>query len=265
MSAPMNQISELLFQKSFAECSAEELRQVTAQFPYFAPAHYMLLKKFDPSTEEYRTQYQKAILYFHDPLSFEFFLNHNDVANHELKEAPTGISMATAQSESNDIIEEEPDDNNTNNPAETSEHEPVLPHTAALAAIDMSAPAEGELSFEAYHTVDYFASQGIKLSQEDVGKDKFGRQLKSFTDWLKVMKRVSPGTAATPQDAKTEDGVASQATHSVAESDIVTESMAEVWAKQGNRRKAADIYRKLSLLYPAKSAYFVAKINDLDV
>ena len=47
------------------------------------------------------------------------------------------------------------------------------------------------LSFGAYYTIDYFASQGIKVSQEENPKDKFGKQLKSFTDWLKTMKTPS--------------------------------------------------------------------------
>jgi len=43
----------------------------------------------------------------------------------------------------------------------------------------------------------------------------------------------------------------------------VREAMAEVWIKQGNTAKAEEIYRKLSLLDPLKTAYFAAKIEDL--
>ena len=53
------------------------------------------------------------------------------------------------------------------------------------------------------------------------------------------------------------------ASHSVEESDVVTEAMAEVWAKQGNRRKAIETYNKLSLQNPSKKAYFAAKIENL--
>jgi len=44
---------------------------------------------------------------------------------------------------------------------------------------------------------------------------------------------------------------------------VVTEAMAEVWEKQGNAVKAQELYEKLSLLDPAKSAYFAAKIEHL--
>ena len=48
------------------------------------------------------------------------------------------------------------------------------------------------IPIDPYHTVDYFASQGIKLVLEKDPKDKLGKQLKSFTQWLKHMKKVGP-------------------------------------------------------------------------
>ena len=42
-----------------------------------------------------------------------------------------------------------------------------------------------------------------------------------------------------------------------------TAAMAEVWAKQGNKIKAIEIYQKLSLQNPSKRAYFAAKIEHL--
>ena len=53
----------------------------------------------------------------------------------------------------------------------------------------------GDLSFEPYHTIDYFASLGIKLKPEELAKDKLGQQLKSFTDWLRSMKKITPTQA----------------------------------------------------------------------
>ena len=39
--------------------------------------------------------------------------------------------------------------------------------------------------------------------------------------------------------------------------------MAEVYIQQGKKEKARDIYQKLSLLNPAKSTYFAAKLENL--
>ena len=117
--------------------------------------------------------------------------------------------------------------------------------------------------FEPYHTVDYFASQGIKVSQEEIAKDKLAKQLRSFTEWLKMMKRLPAAEIAKTPKTVGEKSVESMANHSIAESDVVTEAMAEVWAKQGNREKAIETYNKLSLLNPSKRTYFAGKIENL--
>lgn len=129
-------------------------------------------------------------------------------------------------------------------------------------------PGEGKMSvdlgepvFESYHTIDYFASQGIKLLQEEL-KDKLGKQLKSFTDWLRSMKRVGP-VETTSLDEITNQSIQRIAEHSVEEKEVLTEAMAEVWAKQGNADKAIRVYEKLSLLNPAKRPYFAGRIEQL--
>jgi hypothetical protein len=122
---------------------------------------------------------------------------------------------------------------------------------------------QDELVFEPFHTVDYFASQGIKVSQEEIPKDKFGKQLKSFTEWLKTMKRLPAAEIASSVEKSSEQKIEHLAADSVNEADVVTEAMAEVWLRQGNEPKAMEIYNKLILLYPSKSAYFAAKIDSL--
>ena len=121
-----------------------------------------------------------------------------------------------------------------------------------------------ELLFEPYYTVDYFASQGIQYKPEEAPTDKFGQQLKSFTDWLKVMKKLPLTEIGKSVDPKEERKVEQIAGQSLSSEEVVTEAMAEVWIKQGNLAKAKEIYQKLSLLEPSKSAYFASKINGLN-
>jgi len=122
--------------------------------------------------------------------------------------------------------------------------------------------ATTSLLFEPFHTVDYFASQGIKFREEEKPKDRFGIQLKSFTEWLKTLKQ-SPVAAIATSDSMGEKKVEQMAEFSIAERHVITEAMAEVWKKQGNKARAEEIYRKLSLLDPSKSSYFAAKIEEL--
>lgn len=138
--------------------------------------------------------------------------------------------------------------------------------TTATASVPAAsaAPPNGEvLAFEPFHTVDYFASQGIKVLADDLTKDRLAKQMRSFTEWLKVMKRLPATEMAKSPESNAEKNVETLASHSVEESDVVTETMAEVWAKQGAREKAIETYNKLSLLNPSKKAYFAAKIENL--
>ncbi|HMP30285.1 MAG TPA: hypothetical protein PKD85_11840 [Saprospiraceae bacterium] len=45
--------------------------------------------------------------------------------------------------------------------------------------------------------------------------------------------------------------------------DIVSESLAELYTKQGHVERAIDMFQKLNLKYPEKSSYFAAKILEL--
>jgi hypothetical protein len=119
-----------------------------------------------------------------------------------------------------------------------------------------------EIPFEPLYAVDYFASQGIRLREEDQ-QDQLGKKLKSFTEWLKSMKKIHPEKSRDLFDAKTEASIKSEADQSNDKADVLTETMAEVLIKQGLIQKAIEVYEKLSLLDPPKSATFAAKISEL--
>jgi hypothetical protein len=119
-----------------------------------------------------------------------------------------------------------------------------------------------EIPLEPLYAVDYFASQGIRLREEDQ-QDPLGKKLKSFTEWLKSMKKVHPEKSKGQMDEKTEAAIKSEAELSNDKADVLTETMAEVFIKQGLTQKAIDVYEKLSLLDPLKSATFAAKISEL--
>ncbi len=124
-------------------------------------------------------------------------------------------------------------------------------------------PENATLSFEPLHTVDYFASQGIKLREEKLGNDKLGQQLKTFTQWLKTLKKADPAHEM-PLDETAEKQLVQMAGGSNRGEEIITEAMALVLEQQGKAQKAAELYHKLSLLHPEKSAYFASQIQRLN-
>lgn len=156
--------------------------------------------------------------------------------------------------------------NNTDAPAEKEETE--LPPIKLNIEIPNAIAADAPL-FEPLHTTDYFASVGIKLSEEQKGADKLGKQLKSFTDWLKTMKKihtdqlVQPGGAAEIEASNTDNKIQKLAEASNVDNEVITEAMADVLLQQGRTKKAIEVLEKLSLLNPTKSAFFAAKINQI--
>jgi hypothetical protein len=139
--------------------------------------------------------------------------------------------------------------------AEQPSEKPLIP---GIRPVSMQAPKGEPMLFEPYHAVDYFASQGIKLNLAGMPQDKLEKQLKSFTQWLKTMKKVNAEPAAYADPV-----VEAQAVESNAGKEVVTEAMALVLEKQDKFDKALAIYEKLLLLHPEKGALFAARIEDL--
>ena len=141
---------------------------------------------------------------------------------------------------------------------------PEDPTPAPTPAAAPAVTAEPVLTFEPYHTIDYFASQGIRLAPDENPSDQLGKQLKSFTEWLKVMRRLPQKEKEIVPDRVAEQAIQSIAAHSIEGKEVLTETMAEVLAMQGMPERARIVYEKLSLLNPGKSAYFAAKIEQLN-
>ncbi|MBL7744694.1 MAG: hypothetical protein JNN00_14580 [Chitinophagaceae bacterium] len=325
MNRAVDQLAISIFRKPLNECWEDDLRKLSLQYPWFAPAQLLYAKKLQTGNPSlYEDQVQKTTLYFPNRVWLHHLLTGNDQAEilsralpaEELKPAEMGkaqvsvilpgessspeptIAEADAEpaneemvtiadqpveemasvdspdttvqpevlvsepvNEPGAIIDHDTEEKSTGSETEMAD-EPALRMPAFK--IEPINPAIAPLSFQPYHTVDYFASQGIKFKEQEKPKDRFGQQLLSFTEWLKTLKKMPASEiAATVSDPGAEKKVEQLAEHSLAERHVVTEAMAEVWIKQGNYAKAEDIYRKLSLLDPPKTAYFAAKIEEL--
>lgn len=152
------------------------------------------------------------------------------------------------------------------------------------------------------YTEDYFRFEGIEVGTElpaetelntmeqaapeaGADKEKSLMVMMSFTDWLLHYKKQSQSAkdeAADKQRVKSawqreklaaalqeeEDEIPEQvfemAVNSLnQEEGLVSESLAAILAKQGKIEKAMEMYQKLSLKYPQKSAYFASQIEHL--
>jgi len=218
-------IQQDLYKKIYQENSNnpdELLRKEVASFPYFSVPHFFLLERTKKNIPEYPSIAARTALHFNDAYFLDYQLR-------QLKNIPL------------------PSNNDT----------PKLENKIANGEIEKE-----ELIFEPLFASDYFASQGIKLSAEIKSDDKLGKQLKSFTEWLKTMKKADAGKLPETSGI-TDRAVSDMAEKSNTTAQIVTESMAEVYIQQGKPNKAIEIYEQLSLHNPSKSVFFADKIKSL--
>lgn len=296
MNPSMTQLSMALTGKTdLAQLSLSELQQLAGQYPYWGPVQVLIAGKLaQEGSDELNDQLERSMLYLVNPLRLqqllkpEPFLTMDDDtdATDELLMVPvtadqTAVAVPAFAAELEQpatveelVVQEEKTDAIS---IEENKEEQIAEDPSPAVTMDEPAPAKTgqviptlpgmenasmELSFEPYHTVDYFASQGIRIRDEDKNPDRFSRQLRSFTEWLKTMKRLPTGEAVVGSPTE-ERKVVQLAEHSIQDRDVLTEAMAEVWEKQGDYAQAIRIYEKLSLLDPAKSSYFAAKIDQL--
>ena len=243
----LQELSETLLSKKWEDCQPMALQELTNKYPSCASLQLLLSQKLKQQNDvAYDAQWQQTLLYFNNPL----FVNH-------LFQQPES-NAAVIHEKANEILEEQLVADATDCSTIHEDEVPLPP--LKITPIDA---ATAQLAFTPYYTVDYFASQGIKLMEDKNDKDAFGTQLKSFTQWLKEMRRLPEAQVTKKFNAHEALKVEQMAQQSLYGENAITESMAKVWMKQNAPAKAIDIYKKLSLQNPSKSAYFAAKIEHL--
>jgi hypothetical protein len=254
------------------------LLNISEEHPYCGMAHYFALKDGVRNSNNDNALAAKSSLFFNNSYYLQLLLQEEE--NNRTK-TTSDIIVENTISRELVIIFEEPKKEDTKIDIKTIENvedtnvvinETNKTEILETKEIEFESPlsniskqsntAETELSFEPLHTSDYFASQGIKLSNLVLPNDKLGMQLKSFTSWLKTMKKTHPEKLPT-NNILAEVAIQKLAENSNVEADIYTEPMAEAYVQQGKHIKAIEIYSKLSLMFPEKSAFFADKIENL--
>ncbi len=159
--------------------------------------------------------------------------------------------------------EDHPDDTDPDLHIDPDQEGPILNPGDLIKMAGLEQHNETELSFEPLHLTDYFASMGVSLPSDEQ-PDVFGRPSRSFTGWIKSMKRIHPEQNTVVTFTQTEsEQIRTGAEQSNEQEEVLTETMAGIYAMQGLTHKAIDIYEKLSLLNPEKSAIFATKLSEL--
>ena len=247
-------MSNTQFSNIFLQSDAQEAEIIAEKYPWCSAAQLSsLLHAKKNNTIKFEEQAAKTALFFNDSNWLNWQLH---LLSKQAKEESKQEKISPADEEHVDTEFDEQQEHE-------EYEEPNEKIKQSLSQISSEAnTAEESISFEPLHTVDYFLSQGIKITEAPIANDKLGNQVKSFTEWLKSMKKIHKEKMG-EGDEQTDKTIQQIAEYSNADAEIVTEAMADVLLKQNKTEKAIEVYEKLSLLNPSKSAYFAGKIDRL--
>jgi len=268
-------IQSLFQRESMDEMTLDELKCHAEEFPYSSIIQFLYTCKLK---SQYHLDFPEAVsktaLFFDESSWLNYQLSEeaekgnfrkilydkkfNNVSEDEMIESLN----SSAEVRDVDEIEVNIDDK------EAHFDEPSIVEPIAANDVQNLEPApspqpgiELEIPITPYHTIDYFASLGIKINIEGE-KDDLSMKVKSFTAWLKTMKRLQPG--AETVTIKDIQSILDTNNEKENPADAVfTEAMAEVYLKQGLTEKAIEVYDKLSLQNPLNSHIFADKISKI--
>ena len=220
---------------NFNEITEEQLLKLSNQYPSSA-IPYLLITKYKIEKNILNPQNAKLSLFVHNPIYTNYILNQ-PILIELAEEIETNIYIQKAVEEQFKIFQQKLD------PADLTNLEILNPKNLG-------------------HTIDYFASQNISEIKKN---DNLSNQLKSFTAWLQEVNKNKLKNVELKITIEQEEKIQLIAENANQQIEIDTESMAEIFAKQGKKKQAINIYLKLIDDFPKKSTYFAEKIEQLNL
>jgi hypothetical protein len=267
-------IQSLFEKESLEEITLDEFRRIADQYPFSSIVQFLYSCKLKSVYHlDFPEQVTHTALFFSSPQWLHYQLSdetekgnfrlsqydrhYNDVSEDQPIELPENTFEEDEEYNWDNSLEEE----NALMPIEAEDASTdEITSSTSTTSVEEETPIN-TIPIEPYHTVDYFASQGIRNKLDDP-EDELGKKVKTFTAWLKTMKRLQPAAEIfeiEDGDEEIDSGLDQPLTQEI----IATEAMAEVYLKQGLTQKAIEVYAKLSLQNPTNSHIFAAKIIQI--
>jgi len=239
-----------------------ELKEVTTNFPYFQTAQILLAFSLK-SNEDYRfsKQIRKTSIQAYDRKALWYLLNtevksiSNEIAG-EKKEIILEKIVVKDVLENLDLLHKE----------DSKKLKPQSPATSPPKLEEKDFTAENTFIEEnTFHTFSEWlqlqkAKANLNVQKVAVVKNENPQNSNELIEkFIQTEPRITKPTKATFFSPQV------MAKKSIEENDeIVSETLAKIYATQGNIQRAIKVYEKLGLLNPEKSAYFAALIKKLE-
>lgn len=245
--------------------TVDALAQTVRRFPYFH-AGWMLLAKglADSRSPHFKSELRKAAVHVWDRGALFWLINGTDQrpkpAGEDKAAEPQPAADAKPQAlvinplapVAADYFPDVPDDLGFDAPAQPD-------NTYTLPDFDehLRRPSER------YTFADWldYVSERQTIQDEEATQERVSHQNRLIDDFLKEpVERITPATdrpISQSEARRIEEKSVSE------NDDILTETLAAIYLKQGKTDKAVNIFKKLSLKYPEKSTYFAARIAEI--
>lgn len=218
-----------------SEISIEELQSWADGVPYAAIIHQLMAMKVvqEEETSVGREILQRATLHSPNPdrLSRELHKLAADTTETKISHTfPDGAAqISTSEIKVTPFTEAEPlEDTGQVNPIQVTE-------TIKESAVEATS-----------------SSEAIAPITDEVEVIEDENELSDFSQWLLSLKKVASSETDSEDDSILE-----------VNSDIASETLAELLVKQGHRKRAIAMYEQLTLKYPKKSSFFAGQIQKI--
>ncbi|WP_282038952.1 hypothetical protein [Saccharicrinis aurantiacus] len=284
-------------QSKLDEKSLAQLKEVIEEYPFFQMGRMLMLKNLHQLDHiKFNSELKHSAAYIADRSKLFFLLHKIETLEHLEKEPTEEIDDEVSVAPQTDIAAPEPDekkqkqitltDNYLNASDELSDdiglslkiNNPQSETKENKALDEIVLPAADLLDYERSITPAYSLNELEELNEKPDSSNH------SFSDWLFMMKNkkakakkvkevnkkmdlienfLSTDPKITPNPSKPKKEIDLSESHNKVSEDIMSETLANIFVKQGHNNKAISILEKLRLKYPEKNAYFARRISEL--
>lgn len=271
-----------------------DLEEITRQFPYFTNAHILLAKQYHGHENiRYENYLRKASAYAPDRTVLYQLIRTTPLEIVHIKETETEVERSeqrereTVRSEETETERSEQREQETERSEETetetvrseqreletvhSEETETETGTETESETDIQPLRETITSNPTHSFLDWLKIKSVPVIpaeemadflMRDHGYDEIAHSTNRTTDLIDKFIQSEPRIIAKKSEFYSPGNMARAS--ATEPEDLVSETLARIYAQQGNIPKAIEAYYKLGLKFPEKNSYFAALIQELE-